>query len=300
MHRIVVVLAVVVFAGCVGFGPGSDGTAEPASEAGATATIVEVVDGDTVEIRYSDGREDTVRLLGVDTPEVRGAVGPDEFGVPDTESGRACLREVATGASAYARDRLAGREVVVRTDPTADRRGYYGRLLAYVIVDGESFNRALLADGYARVYESTFTERETYRATVADARAAGRGYHACPGGGTPATAVPGGLSIVTINADAAGPDARNPNDEYVVVANGGDGAIALDGYTLRDEVGHTYRFPNGSLGPGDRVTIHTGCGTDSDADRYWCRSRPVWNNDGDTAILAGPAGATVDRQSTAG
>jgi micrococcal nuclease len=36
-------------------------------------TIIKVTDGDTMDIRYRDGRTHTLRLLGVDTPETYGS-----------------------------------------------------------------------------------------------------------------------------------------------------------------------------------------------------------------------------------
>ena len=63
-------------AGCAGVGPAGplgDGPAPTAGDVPAervhTVAIVEVVDGDTMDVRYRNGTTDTVRLLGVDTPE---------------------------------------------------------------------------------------------------------------------------------------------------------------------------------------------------------------------------------------
>jgi micrococcal nuclease len=174
-------LAVLVaLAGCaVDVSPGSD-TTPTAGE--RTATVVEVVDGDTLDVRFADGSEDRVRLLGVDTPEVHGDNSPGEFeGVPDTEAGRTCLADWGGRATAFAEDRLAGETVVVETDAEADRRGGYDRLLAYVTVEGgdESFNRALLADGYARLYDTEFTQRDAFAATERSAMENGTGLCAC-------------------------------------------------------------------------------------------------------------------------
>lgn len=166
-----------------------DSGAVPAGEPSRAALVTRVVDGDTIEVRYRDGETDTVRLLGVDTPEVFGDVNPDEFdGVPDSEAGREHLREWATRASAFAREELSGKEVRIVTDPRADRRDRYGRLLAYVVRSGDtggseasdrsengSFNAALLRGGYARMYESSFTERERYERFEAGARKQGVG-----------------------------------------------------------------------------------------------------------------------------
>jgi len=107
-------------------------------------------------------------------------VSPDEFeGVPDTEAGRACLRSWGERASEFATERLAGASVTVTTDSEADRRGGYDRLLAYVTVEGESFNRALLEDGYARLYDTQFSKRDAFAAAEQRARENGTGLWSC-------------------------------------------------------------------------------------------------------------------------
>lgn len=175
----VAAVALLVTAGCtVTVDTTGAGTTAPAEN--RTATVVHVVDGDTVDVRFEDGTEDRVRLLGVDTPEVHEDVSPAEFeGVPDTEAGRSCLRSWGERAGDYAVQRLADETVTVRVDPVSDRRGSYDRLLAYVVVDGESFNRALLAEGYARLYDSEFTERDDYAAVEERARENDTGLWAC-------------------------------------------------------------------------------------------------------------------------
>jgi micrococcal nuclease len=47
--------------------------------------------------------------------------------------------------------------------------------LAYIYVDGENFNRQLLANGYARLYDSRFSLRDEFAATEATAREDGVG-----------------------------------------------------------------------------------------------------------------------------
>lgn len=174
-RRALAVVALVVLAGCSGSLVGQASTPEERS-----ATVVRVVDGDTVDVRFADGTEDRVRLLGVDTPEVHGEVNPDEFeGVPDTEVGRSCLRSWGERASEFAAERLAGATVTVTVDSEADRRGGYDRLLAYVTVDGESFNRALLDGGYARLYDTQFSRRDEFAAAERHARETATGLWSC-------------------------------------------------------------------------------------------------------------------------
>ena len=136
------------------------------------ATVTRVIDGDTMEVRFANGEEETVRLIGVDTPETTlGSVNPSEYeGIPDTPAARDHLYNWGQEASQYATEELEGEEVRVVIDPEGDRRGSYGRLLAYIYVGDENFNRALLEGGYARVYDSSFSLREEFDRTEAEAR----------------------------------------------------------------------------------------------------------------------------------
>lgn len=84
------------------------------------------------------------------------------------------------------------------------------------------------------------------------------------------------------------------NAEYVVLKNTTRSARSLTGWTLRDKVGHTYRFPTFTLKAGASVTIRTGKGTATQKNRYFGSGWYVWNNTGDTAILKNASGKTVD------
>ena len=99
------------------------------------ATVVDTTDGDTIDVQYHNGARDTVRLLGVDTPETHHPRKPVQCFGPE--------------ASAYTRARLLGRDVTLERD--AEARDKYGRLLAYVVLDGVRYNDELLRDGYARL-----------------------------------------------------------------------------------------------------------------------------------------------------
>lgn len=162
----------LVAAGCAGLGPAGPST--------YNGTVTDVVDGDTVEVRLADGSTEMVRLLGIDTPEVHVRTNPAEFeGVPNTTAGRRCLRAAGENASAFLRERVAGERVRVETDPVADRRGGFDRLLAYVYVGDRDVNHALVAAGHARVYRTRFGERERFEAAAASARSADRGVWRC-------------------------------------------------------------------------------------------------------------------------
>ena len=286
--------------------PGADLT--PTSGGSVTVTVTRVVDGDTMHVVFENGTEDTVRLLGVDTPEIRSENTPGEFeGVPETDEGRQCLRRYGERASAFAKETLEGKTVTLQFDPDSDRRGYYGRLLGYLVVDGQNFNYRLVAEGHARVYDSSFSLKEGFYDAEAGAQSAGTGLWSCADGGTGPTAtvsatpdggsVDGRLAVVGINADAEGNDNENLNDEYVTFENRGDESLDLSGWTVTDEAGKTYTFGNVTLGPGERVTLHTGSGEDTASDVYWGQSSAVWNNDGDTVTVRDAGGSVVAERS---
>ncbi|UTI63411.1 thermonuclease family protein [Paraconexibacter antarcticus] len=137
--------------------------------AGATlrARVIRVVDGDTVKVS-AGGREDTVRYIGIDTPE---SVKPD---TP--------VRCFGKEASARNEELVDGR--TVRLVVGAEARDRYGRLLAYVYPDGAgtSVNETLAAEGYARTLTIRPNDRyaPVFSARVRAAQAAGRGlWGAC-------------------------------------------------------------------------------------------------------------------------
>ena len=126
--------------------------------------MLEALDGDTVVVRLPDGSTDTVRILGVDTPETHHPTkGVECFG-PE--------------AAAYTAARLAGRFVQLEGD--VEPRDIYDRRLAYVIVDGHRFDDELLREGYARllVIQPNRAHARDLLAAELDARNADRGLWA--------------------------------------------------------------------------------------------------------------------------
>jgi len=99
-------------------------------------TVIKVVDGDTLKVKV-DGVEETVRLLCVDTPEMK----DDRWNGP---------QPFAEEAKQLAEQMLMGQEVTLEKG-LGEGRDKYGRLLAYVYIDGKMFNEILLSEGLARV-----------------------------------------------------------------------------------------------------------------------------------------------------
>jgi endonuclease YncB( thermonuclease family) len=120
------------------------GTASPSAADSAQttlrqrATIVKVVDGDTVNVRLRSGTETPVRLLGIDTPEVYPVT---ECGGPQATASLKRLLPVGTA-------------VRLISDPTQDLVDRYGRILRYVlkVSDGRDMDRVQVRRGWATVY----------------------------------------------------------------------------------------------------------------------------------------------------
>jgi len=162
-RRVVVsVLAVVVsVASVLGWWLG-----EQRRDARPTARVLETIDGDTVVVELADGSTDTVRLLGVDTPETHHPTKPVECFGPE--------------AAAFTARRLTAQAVELEGDVEA--RDLYGRRLAYVLLDGERFNDALLHRGFARllVLDPNRAHARALLAAELDARRHDRGlWGAC-------------------------------------------------------------------------------------------------------------------------
>lgn len=106
------------------------------------ATVIRVADGDTLEARM-DGASTTikVRLLGVNTPE--------------TVDPRRAVECFGKEASAFSKQLLQGKRVLLKEDPQADNIDKYGRSLRNIFLeDGTDVNALLVKEGYAYAYVS--------------------------------------------------------------------------------------------------------------------------------------------------
>ena len=111
--------------------------------------VVEVIDGDTIDVQFSDGSVDRVRFVGIDCPESFKENEPDEYeGIESADY----LYEWALKINEYTTSRLLNQQIILQYDSISDRRDYYGRILAYIIIDDINFNLELVEKGYARAY----------------------------------------------------------------------------------------------------------------------------------------------------
>ena len=116
-----------------------------------------VHDGDTISVQM-DGREEKVRMIGVDTPETVKPNSPVEcYGVK---------------ASNHLKELLSGKSVRLESDPINQNRDRYDRLLRYVYTeDGTLVNKQIIEQGYGFAYLSfPFTKAEEFRQAQVTAR----------------------------------------------------------------------------------------------------------------------------------
>ena len=99
--------------------------------------VIRIVDGDTFWIDDGSEKGLKIRLIGIDTPESR-------------NSGNKVKAYYGAEASEYLSRLISGKKVRLEYD--VDRIDQYGRTLAYVYLEDETFvNADLLKNGYAMV-----------------------------------------------------------------------------------------------------------------------------------------------------
>lgn len=118
------------------------------------AKVNSVIDGDTIQV-VIDSKKETLRLIGIDTPE--------------TVDPRKPVQCFGKEASAKAKSLLSGKSIRLESDPTQGERDKYQRLLRYVFLeDGTNFNKLMISEGYAHEY--TYNTPYKYQAEFKQAQ----------------------------------------------------------------------------------------------------------------------------------
>lgn len=114
-------------------------TTEPISALSKKYFVVtKVIDGDTIMVDIG-GTVETVRLIGVDTPE--------------TVDPRKPVQCFGKEASIMMKQLVEGKNVILETDSTQDNKDKYNRLLRYVYLeDGILVNKKIIEDGFGFEY----------------------------------------------------------------------------------------------------------------------------------------------------
>ena len=133
---------------------------------GEKAVVTKVVDGDTIVVSFGGNNEQTVRLIGIDTPE--------------TVDPRRPVGCFGKEASNKAKELLSEKEIILQKDVSETDK--YRRLLRYVFLplpDGRILfaNDYLVREGFAKVltYPPDVKYNEQFRQAEREAREDNRG-----------------------------------------------------------------------------------------------------------------------------
>lgn len=130
-------------------------------------SIARFVDGDTIDVNMN-GAVETVRMIGVDTPETHKPNTPVQCFGPQ--------------AAEFTKSLIGANKVRLQADPLDTNRDRYGRLLRYVYLpDGRLIENELISNGYGFAYTQFPFEKTTeFKAKEIVAKTAGKGlWSAC-------------------------------------------------------------------------------------------------------------------------
>ena len=125
-------------------------------------SIAHFVDGDTIAVDMN-GKSETIRFIGVDTPETHKPNTPVQCYGP--------------AAAAFTKNTIGSQKVRLGLDPKSSNRDRYNRLLRYVYLpDGTLLNQKLIEQGFGFYYPYfPFTKSDIFLAAEQQAMAAHRG-----------------------------------------------------------------------------------------------------------------------------
>ena len=165
---IVVVIFIVVITVAVYFSVVSSKKKTTPLPARSLHKVLTVIDGDTIVVDI-DGREETVRLIGVDSPEIVDSSKPVQ-----------CF---AKESSDFATNILTGKNIYLEPDSTQADRDKFNRLLRYVFLeDDTNFNLLLIKEGCGREYTykgQIYKYRDEFTAAEKEAKSNLLGLWSC-------------------------------------------------------------------------------------------------------------------------
>jgi len=211
--------------------------------------VSRVIDGDTIEL--SNGER--VRLLGINSPEINEPFGFD--------------------AKDYLSKVIEGKNVYLEND--LNLRDDYGRLLAFVFIDGKNINVDLVRMGLAHTFE--LNKLSKYVKDLRDAE-----YDAMVNQlGIWKESNITCLKLVDLKISGA---------EKVVLKNECNFSIQLKNWILEDESHNRFKFPSYLFKPNEIIEIYSNNKT---AKFSFNKSFQIWNKEGDSLFLRDSEGLLV-------
>ena len=229
--------------------------------------VKQVYDGDTLLLE--DGRK--VRYLGINSPE--------------------SLEPFFLKAKRLNESLVLKKKIRLEFDQ--ERMDAYNRLLAYVYMGDQMVNARMIREGLAHVF--FIGPNRKYQSLLLQAQAEAKQHKV---GFWSVGGRPKDLKITSVHL--GDPEKPDPSSPYVRIVNLSQGPTRLLGYTLSNEGGKKYLFPDVSLDPGYTVIVVSTEGKDGVDERgqfvlHWPAQKTVWDAQEDTAFLTDPSGGVIDQ-----
>ncbi len=127
-----------------------------------TYKVVRVEDGDTIVVDMN-GHNETIRFIGVDTPE--------------TQDPRKPVQCFGRASADFTKQAIGSQPVRLEADPLSSNRDRYDRLLRYIYLqDGRLVQAEIIKQGYGFAYTSfPFTKADEFLSYQKEAREQNRG-----------------------------------------------------------------------------------------------------------------------------
>ena len=138
-----------------------------------SVTVMRVIDGGTIVVKYENGSRETFHLMGINVPQTTlSKVEPRQYGYNDTADAHTFAFGVGKNAKQYTNRKLNRKQVQLMVGP---ERINHEQRFGYLYTNRTDFGRQLLARGYARVGDRTITKHSEYNDVEANARQRGIG-----------------------------------------------------------------------------------------------------------------------------
>lgn len=113
--------------------------------------VTKVTDGDTVVVNI-DGKEKSVRLIGIDAPELK-----EDLGIEAKNK----LKEL-----------IENKEVFLENDESQEDQDIYGRILRYIFINNELVNQKMIEDGWAKeyTYKKAYKNQQEFKTAETQAK----------------------------------------------------------------------------------------------------------------------------------
>jgi len=219
--------------------------------------IQRVIDGDTV-IYNENGTEISVRLLGINTPEKGERFYSD--------------------AKRFLEKQILNKSINLVYGE--ERKGKYGRELAYIFYGGKNVNLELVRKGYGNYYFPSGRNRYYGDFVEAWEGCLDRNQRLCEFSKTKCS-------------DCIQLERIDKFEQETVFYNSCDFVCNLTDWSVKDEGRKKFIFPEFALKPQSKVVVKVGNKTNTEDILYWEGENYVWTSTGDSLFLRDREGKLV-------